>query len=124
MAVMPRGTIDQYVQVEGRPPNTWYRVDGNGQPIDADGYEIAIHDGGTLAEFFARAASDVTEEANESSRNASFKSEPDRIDLINRLRTATPAQVNSWIDTNVTSLAAARAVLKALVKVLALHIKT
>lgn len=51
-------------------------------------------------------------------RQTSFKAEPDAIDLVTRLQSATPAQINSWIDANVSNIAQARAVLKALVKVL------
>jgi hypothetical protein len=54
----------------------------------------------------------------EETRVASFVEAPDRADLFTRLKTATPAQVDTWIDNNVTSLAAARAVLKAIVKYL------
>jgi hypothetical protein len=39
---------------------------------------------------------------------------------IQALRTRTPAQVDSWIDTNVTDLPSARAVLKILARILAL----
>lgn len=51
-------------------------------------------------------------------RRASYDTEPDMIDILNRLNTATPAQINSWIDTNVTNIATARTVLKAIVKLL------
>lgn len=53
-------------------------------------------------------------------RKVAFDNDPDRIDIFNRLRSSTPAQVDQWIDTNVTSLAAARQVLKAIVKSLAI----
>lgn len=53
----------------------------------------------------------------ERARVNTFFTQPDRIDLATRFQTATPAQIDAWIDTNVISLAAARAVLKALIKV-------
>jgi len=56
----------------------------------------------------------------ESSRVASIIADPGRIDLLDRLRTATPAQIDAWIDNNVTTIAAARAVFKAIIKAIAL----
>ena len=38
---------------------------------------------------------------------------------MNRLKTATPAQIDTWIAANVTTLAQARTVLGSLIKVLA-----
>jgi hypothetical protein len=58
-----------------------------------------------------------------SAREVSFVDSSDRSDLMNRLRTATPAQIDTWIDNNVTSIAAARAVFKAILKVIALDIR-
>jgi len=58
--------------------------------------------------------------ATEAAREAEYVSDAGRIDLMDRLKTATVAQIDAWIDANVTSLAAARAVLKAIVKVIAL----
>lgn len=55
-------------------------------------------------------------------RNA-IAAETDRIDIVTRLNTATPAQINAWIDNNVTDLASARAVLKAIIKAIALDFR-
>lgn len=52
-------------------------------------------------------------------RAASFVATPDRQDLVSRLQTATPAKIDSWLATNVTTLAQARTVLGAVIKVLA-----
>lgn len=52
-------------------------------------------------------------------RRADMAAQPDCADLLQRIQTATPAQIDNWIDTNVTTLVAARAVLKAIVKCLA-----
>lgn len=57
-------------------------------------------------------------------RAQTFRAEPDRIDLLDRLQTATPAQIGTWIDNNVTSIATARTVLKAIIKVIALDART
>lgn len=51
-------------------------------------------------------------------RAATFAALPERQDLIARLKTATPAQVDSWLTTNVTTLAQARTVLGSIIKVL------
>lgn len=56
-------------------------------------------------------------------RNA-IQASPDRVDLMTRLRTATPGQIDNWIDNNVVDLASARMVLKALVKAIALDFRT
>lgn len=55
-------------------------------------------------------------------RAATFVAQADRVDLISRLQTATPAQIDAWLTANVTNLAQARTVLGAVIKVLALNI--
>lgn len=52
-------------------------------------------------------------------RQVLFAALPERIDLVIRLKTATPAQIDSWLATNVTTLAAARVVLATILKYLA-----
>lgn len=52
-------------------------------------------------------------------RKAQFLETADGEDLLARLQNATPAQIDSWIDNNVTSVASARAVFKAILKILA-----
>lgn len=56
--------------------------------------------------------------ATERDRLNTFSESLDFIDLQNRLKTATASQVNTWVDNNVTSLAEARTVLKAIIKLL------
>jgi hypothetical protein len=51
-------------------------------------------------------------------RQETFAAEPDRADLMTRLQSATPAQIDTFIDNNVTSIATARTVLKALLKLM------
>lgn len=53
-----------------------------------------------------------------------FKSDAGRADLMTRLRTATPAQIDAFIDNNVTTIAQARAVFKAILKAIALDART
>lgn len=55
-------------------------------------------------------------------RVVTFGALPDTADLAQRLKNATPAQIDTWIDGNVTNLAQARDVLKAIVKLLATQI--
>jgi hypothetical protein len=43
-----------------------------------------------------------------------------RMDLLTRLRAATPAQIDSYVENNVTTLAQARAMFKAILKLVAL----
>ncbi len=48
-----------------------------------------------------------------------FASLPERQDIIQRLKTATPAQIDAWLLANVTNLTQARTVLGMIIKVLA-----
>lgn len=56
-------------------------------------------------------------------RDASFKADPARVDWVDRLRNASPQQIETYITNNVTNLAQARTVLIALAKVLAVVVK-
>jgi len=56
--------------------------------------------------------------ALETSRISSFESEPTQTDLRQRLKDATPAQIDTWLLNNVTNLAQARTVLGAIIKFL------
>lgn len=55
-------------------------------------------------------------------RTAAMKADPAYIDLFNRATTSTPAQIDQWFTTNVTTLAQARQVLSAIVKILAVRL--
>lgn len=50
-------------------------------------------------------------------RQQSFVAQSDRADLVTRLQSATPAQIDNWLTNNVTNLTQARAVLGAIIKV-------
>lgn len=56
-------------------------------------------------------------------RDTAFKADPARIDLMDRLKNATPQQIETWMTNNVTNLAQARGMLTALVKVLAIVVR-
>jgi len=58
-------------------------------------------------------------ELDEIARRADLDADPGKVDIVQRLRTANSAQIGTWIDNNVTTLAQARAVLKAIVIYLA-----
>jgi len=45
-------------------------------------------------------------------RRTAFDADATRADLLTRLRTATPAQINSYVDANVTNLTDARTLFK------------
>lgn len=62
--------------------------------------------------------SDPAEDA-EATRRAAILADTGRLDLLNRLQTATSAEIDTWFDNNVTTLASARNVLKAIVKLIA-----
>jgi hypothetical protein len=61
--------------------------------------------------------------STEEVRAVTFKADGSRQDMLARLKTATPAQIDAYIDANVTTLAQARTFLKALTKILATHIQ-
>lgn len=60
----------------------------------------------------------------DSPRVSALKAAPDLVDLVTRLQAATPAQIDAWLTANMTNLAQARTVLGAVVKVLALFLRT
>jgi hypothetical protein len=55
-------------------------------------------------------------------RKAVLSAEADFIDLLNRASTASPAQINSWLTSNVTTLAQARTVIGAIIKIIAVRL--
>ena len=55
----------------------------------------------------------------ENTRITSFKNDSAQTDLMDRLKTATPNQIDTWLNNNVTSMAQARNVLGAIIKLLA-----
>lgn len=59
-----------------------------------------------------------TAESANVSRKEGLNNDAGKIDLLTRLETATNAQIDNWVDSNVTSLAAARTLFKAILKVL------
>lgn len=54
----------------------------------------------------------------EDPRVIAFKAEQERTDLLTRLKTATPAEIDAWFTANVTTLLQARNVMRAIVKLL------
>jgi len=52
-------------------------------------------------------------------RQATLNADATRADLLTRLRTATPAQINSYVDANVTNIADARTMFKRILLALA-----
>lgn len=73
----------------------------------------------TPEEQAAKDASDAKE-----ARENDLRALSDVQDLANRLKTATPAQIDTWVDNNMNNLAQARTVMKALLKVLAYALRT
>lgn len=56
-------------------------------------------------------------------RREEFAALPETADLLDKLRNATPEQIDNWIDNNVSTLASARAVFKAILKVMAARLR-
>lgn len=81
---------------------------------DRVAYEAWIASGNTPDPYVEDAAT-----AAAKARKATFDAEAVRTDLILRLRGATPAQLSSFVDANVTDLASARTMLKRILLVIA-----
>ena len=79
--------------------------------IDMIAKTVAIDD----AEYVAAEAARQAEEQ----RTTAFKADAIRQDMITRLTSATPAQISTFVDNNVTDLAGARTMLKRILLVLA-----
>lgn len=75
----------------------------------------AIIEAGLVIADYQKPAADAADEA----RRANMANDAGAADLIGRLATATPAQIDNWLATNVTNVAQVRAVLAAVIKVLA-----
>lgn len=58
----------------------------------------------------------------EKARKESLSSDASYLDLLTRARTATPQQIDTWLTANMTNLAQARAVVGALIKVIAVKL--
>lgn len=56
-------------------------------------------------------------------RETAIVADASRADLLSRLQTATLAQIDTYVDNNVTNIAGARVIFKALLKVLALNVQ-
>lgn len=73
----------------------------------------------TREEVAAILAAYVSPEPARAARAAALESEFKSVGAMERLRNATPAQIDAFIDANVTDLPSARAVLKVLAKAVA-----
>ena len=71
----------------------------------------------TLAAVVA-AHNPATKTAKEN-RDLAFMSDADRLDLVTRLKTATPNQIKNYVDSNVTDLASAKVLLMKMLLALA-----
>lgn len=59
----------------------------------------------------------------EADRVAAYQVDASRGDLLTRLKSATPAQIDSYVESNVTTLPQARTLFKAILKVIALDLR-
>ncbi len=73
-----------------------------------------------LTNGLQKTQAEIDAAALEAVREATITSDAGRVDLLSRLRTATAAQIDTWLTNNVTTLAQARTVLAAVIKVIAL----
>jgi hypothetical protein len=95
--------------------------------LSGDAYAgLVWHDGNPArkpgeAEIAAAYQRERAAAAAEKARAAGIRTDAGRIDLLQRLRSATPAQVGAYVDNNVTDLAGARALLKKILLLIALQ---
>lgn len=83
----------------------------------------------TQAAIDAAIAVSLQKQTTEAARVRAFRLSQDRIDMLQRLRTATPAQISNYVDNNVAGttaqqVAAVRAILKAILITIALDART
>lgn len=95
------------------------RADGSYIPNDPDNRDYAeylkwLGDGG-VPDPYVKSAETIAREA----RRAAFDADAFRADLLERLRSASPAQISAYVDNNVTNLVEARALFKRILLVLA-----
>ncbi len=109
--------------------NDTYRFTANGQifripdevtipnderNLDWQDYQRWLAQGG-VTQPYIRPAQEIIREQ----RKATFDADATRQELITQLSTATPAQINTYVNNNVTDLAGARALFKKILLVLA-----
>jgi hypothetical protein len=104
-------------------PEGWQWVpDPNAEGSPELGYDLAtgtfLHAPLTPEQQQAIAANQAKE-----LRDAQLKALADVQDLANRLKTATPAQIDTWVDGNVNNVAQARTLFKAILKLLAYSLR-
>lgn len=67
-----------------------------------------------------RKAAAATVEADQAARLSAIRNDAGRVSLIERLKAATPAQIDTYVENNVTTLAQARNMFKTILKLIAL----
>jgi hypothetical protein len=65
-------------------------------------------------------AAAVAEETTRGNRRKAISDDAGRVALMDRLKAATPAQIDAYVDSNVTTIAHARTMFKAILKLIAL----
>lgn len=76
------------------------------------------------AEVTAMMATLAAEAAADAQRRSGIAADPRTVATVNRLRTASAADIDNYLTANVTTLAQARVALGDIVKVLALYLQT
>lgn len=87
----------------------------NGVEVPLTDAEIAQRQAEEAAWLVRKAASDA-----EAARCAAIKTDPLRVDLLQRIKTATNAQISTYVDSNVTDLASAKTLFKKILLLIAL----
>jgi hypothetical protein len=110
--------------------------DGAGGWVPPDGTTAVQLDGATIGGTYIggvytpppppvltpQQVADAAARAARAARNSGFLAETSTADLAQQLKTATSAQIDTWIDNHVANLVDARNVLKLIVKILATQI--
>jgi hypothetical protein len=85
----------------------------NGVLVPMTPEEIAPREADDAAQIAGASA-----RAAERARKRALAEDPETIDLLMRLRTASPAQIDTWLTNNVTNLTEARTVLGMILKLI------
>ncbi len=92
--------------------STWV-IQHDGTPTDAQLAALSM----AITDFDIRF---LTNPPADTARVSALKSDAARADLLTRLQTATPAEIDSWLSTNVKDFASATTVLSSIIKALAI----
>lgn len=108
--------------VQALRPGALWRLEGD--TYDGLVWADQVQPKPTEVEIAGQIASQSSVSAQETSRKSELSADTQTVALLSRLRTATNDQIDAYLAQNVTTLAQARVVLGAVIKIMALFVQT